>query len=83
MSGGAAREEQTAPRGHAGSGAGSGADAQAQYRLHRRFLLEDITVVGEDSAEKGREYGLQILSSDKSFAVYAGEHSRDFFVVAH
>jgi hypothetical protein len=75
ISGGAVRENQVAPNGHAGSGAGSGSTGQAQYRLHRRFLLEDITVVGEESTEKGREHGFQILSSEKSFAVYAGESS--------
>ncbi|ORY72932.1 hypothetical protein BCR35DRAFT_333886 [Leucosporidium creatinivorum] len=67
-----AKEDQAAMKSsHAGSGAGSGSAGQAQYRLHRRFLLEDITVVGEDSTEKGREHGFQVLSSEKSFAVYA------------
>lgn len=80
MAGAAASGDQPAPKGHAASGAGSGSVGQAQYRLHKRFLLEDITVVGEDSTEKGKEHGFQILSSEKSFAVYAGESPAAFYV---
>ncbi|GAA5959355.1 hypothetical protein JCM21900_000702 [Sporobolomyces salmonicolor] len=52
-------------------GGGGGGQAQ-QYRMHRRFELEDVTVVGTDGvSESGLKYGFEILSTDKSFAVYA------------
>ncbi|GAA6015441.1 hypothetical protein JCM10207_008595 [Rhodosporidiobolus poonsookiae] len=44
----------------------------AQYRLHQRLELEDVTVVGSDEVgEGGLKYGFEILSTTKSFAVYA------------
>lgn len=72
---GGAMEAVSTPgvRSHAGSGAGSGShSSQAQYRLHRIFPLEGATVVGDDSSDPGRQHGFQILSSEKSFAVFAG-----------
>lgn len=48
----------------------------SQYRFHRRFALEGVTVVDvQDATEQGRRYGFEILSSEKSFAVYAGTSS--------
>ncbi|GAA5929664.1 hypothetical protein JCM1841_004262 [Sporobolomyces salmonicolor] len=57
----------------AGPAPGGGGGGQAQhYRMHRRFELEDVTVVGTDGvSEGGLKYGFEILSTDKSFAVYA------------
>ncbi|GAA6036238.1 hypothetical protein JCM8097_006852 [Rhodosporidiobolus ruineniae] len=53
-------------------GAQAAAPVQLQYRLHRRFELEDVTVVGNDEVtESGLKYGFEILSTEKSFAVYA------------
>lgn len=44
-----------------------------QYKFHARFELENVTVVGiEDSVGSGRKFGFEILTPEKSFAVYAG-----------
>lgn len=57
------------------SGAGGG--WSGQYRLHKMFELEDVTVIGSEEsgvgAEEGRKWGFELLSSEKSFALYAGE----------
>lgn len=59
-----------------GTAATSQAGGPAQYCFHRRFALEGITVVDvQDATEQGRRYGFEILSSEKSFAVYAGTFS--------
>ncbi|GAA5888327.1 hypothetical protein JCM6882_008582 [Rhodosporidiobolus microsporus] len=51
---------------------GAATSAQVQYRLHRRFELEDVTVVGSDEVtESGLRYGFEVLSTEKSFAVFA------------
>ncbi|KAK4697885.1 hypothetical protein P7C70_g8142, partial [Phenoliferia sp. Uapishka_3] len=59
--------------GSAASAASVGSStSQSQYREHRRFALEDVTVVGlEDSMDVGRKYGFEIRSPEKSFALYA------------
>lgn len=44
-----------------------------QYRFHARFELENVTVVGiDDNLGAGRKFGFEILTPEKSFAVYAG-----------
>ncbi|GAA5979221.1 hypothetical protein JCM11641_001965 [Rhodosporidiobolus odoratus] len=48
------------------------AGGNAHYRLHRRLELEDVTVIGSDEvADGGLKYGLEILHTEKSIAVYA------------
>ena len=45
-------------------------------RMIRRFGLCDVTVVGaEDCGVPGKRFGFEILTSEKSFAVYAGSSS--------
>lgn len=64
---------------HGGSAASSAASggSTVQYRFHRRFALEDVTVVGLEDApdDAGRRFGFEILSPEKSFALYAGARS--------
>lgn len=63
---------------HAGSGVGSASfdilSTSSQYRFHAKFLVEDITVVSmDDSAKGGKKFGFEILTQEKSFALYAGQ----------
>ncbi|GAA5827855.1 hypothetical protein JCM11251_007704 [Rhodosporidiobolus azoricus] len=54
-----------------GRAVGAASDG-VQYRLRHQFELEDVTVVGSDEVtESGLRYGFEILSTDKSFAVFA------------
>ncbi|GAA5903941.1 hypothetical protein JCM5296_002462 [Sporobolomyces johnsonii] len=57
----------------AGTAPGGGGGGQGQqYRLHRRFELEDVIVVGTDGiSDGGPKYGFEVLSPEQSFAVYA------------
>ncbi|KAL8291395.1 hypothetical protein RQP46_002373 [Phenoliferia psychrophenolica] len=58
--------------GSAASSMGSNGTTAAQYRFHRRFELEDVTVIGlEDSSDATRKFGFEIISPEKSFALYA------------
>ncbi|GAA5877957.1 hypothetical protein JCM16303_002792 [Sporobolomyces ruberrimus] len=48
---------------------GQGQECTSCYRLVDKFELEDVTVIGTDEGQL--KYGFEILSTMKSFAVYA------------
>lgn len=50
---------------------GQGQEGTSCYRLVDKFELEDVTVIGTDEGQL--KYGFEILSTMKSFAVYAGQ----------
>ncbi|KAI5480678.1 Rho guanine nucleotide exchange factor [Pseudohyphozyma bogoriensis] len=56
-------------RSSVGSASGVTASSGATFRFHRRFELGDVTVVGKED-DKG-SYGFEILTPEKSFAVFA------------
>lgn len=64
---GAALHEEGALGGH-----------EQTYKLVDTFELEDVTVIGSEEGQL--KYGFEILTTRKSFAVYAGE-PRDPFDV--
>lgn len=45
-----------------------------QYKFHARLKLEHVTVVSiDDTMLVGRKFGFEILTPEKSFALYAGK----------
>ncbi|GAA6051438.1 hypothetical protein JCM3770_000520 [Rhodotorula araucariae] len=51
-------------------------DERTKYRLVGRYGLEDVTVIGSDwiDHEGKKRCGLDVLSSQRSFAIYADKH---------